>query len=211
MPLIQSGSREAVSENIRREMAANKPQKQAVAIALDVARRAKKRAAGGQLKPASWQTRSEARGMLHSGPIMSAVPGRTDRHNMKVGAGSYIVPADVVSHLGQNNSAAGMAVLNHMFSQSPYGGKPMAMARGKGAPAPPKPMRTSTGGSRGEGSPEPVEIITAGGEYTIPPEVVTSIGGGDMDHGHKILDEWVLSTRKQHIKTLRKLPKPAKD
>ena len=41
MPLVKTGSRKAVSENIRREMEAGKPQKQAVAIALDVQRRAK--------------------------------------------------------------------------------------------------------------------------------------------------------------------------
>lgn len=41
MPLIKSKSKKAVGENIRREMEAGKPQKQAVAIALDVQRRAK--------------------------------------------------------------------------------------------------------------------------------------------------------------------------
>lgn len=41
MPLIKSGSKAAVSENIKREIAAGKPQKQAVAIALDTQRRAK--------------------------------------------------------------------------------------------------------------------------------------------------------------------------
>lgn len=41
MPLVKSGSRKAVSENIRRERAAGKPQKQAVAIALSVQREAK--------------------------------------------------------------------------------------------------------------------------------------------------------------------------
>lgn len=40
MPLIKSKSKAAVSKNIRTEMAAGKPQKQAIAIALDVARRA---------------------------------------------------------------------------------------------------------------------------------------------------------------------------
>lgn len=41
MPLIKSGSKKVVSENIRREMAAGRPQKQAIAIALSVQRRAK--------------------------------------------------------------------------------------------------------------------------------------------------------------------------
>lgn len=41
MPLIKSASKKAVSENVRREMKAGKPQKQAVAIALSVQRRAK--------------------------------------------------------------------------------------------------------------------------------------------------------------------------
>ena len=41
MPLVKSSSRKAVGENIRRERSAGKPQPQAVAIALDVQRRAK--------------------------------------------------------------------------------------------------------------------------------------------------------------------------
>lgn len=40
MPLIRGGSRAAMSENIRREMDAGKPQKQAVAIAYNVGRKA---------------------------------------------------------------------------------------------------------------------------------------------------------------------------
>ena len=40
MPLVKGGSKKAISRNIRTEMAHGKPQKQAVAIALSVARRA---------------------------------------------------------------------------------------------------------------------------------------------------------------------------
>ena len=39
MPLIKSKSKKAISENIKTEMNAGKPQKQAVAIALSTARR----------------------------------------------------------------------------------------------------------------------------------------------------------------------------
>ena len=41
MPLDKSGSKKSVGKNIKMEMSAGKPQKQAVAIALDVQRRAK--------------------------------------------------------------------------------------------------------------------------------------------------------------------------
>jgi hypothetical protein len=41
MPLKKSGSKAAVSQNIKTEMKAGRPQRQAVAIALSVQRRAK--------------------------------------------------------------------------------------------------------------------------------------------------------------------------
>jgi hypothetical protein len=41
MPLKKSAGKAAVSQNIKTEMAAGKPQKQAVAIALSVQRKAK--------------------------------------------------------------------------------------------------------------------------------------------------------------------------
>lgn len=46
MPLIKSKSQKAFQENIKREIAAGKPQKQAVAIAYDVQRQSKKSGGG---------------------------------------------------------------------------------------------------------------------------------------------------------------------
>jgi hypothetical protein len=42
MPLTKGFSKKSISKNIRREMNRGRPQKQAVAIALNVARKAKK-------------------------------------------------------------------------------------------------------------------------------------------------------------------------
>jgi hypothetical protein len=54
MPLKQGKSRETISENIKTEIAAGKPQKQAVAIALNTARRS---SGGGisKLKPGGYK------------------------------------------------------------------------------------------------------------------------------------------------------------
>ena len=43
MPLVKGKSKAAVSKNIKTEMASGKPQKQAVAIALSVAGKSKKK------------------------------------------------------------------------------------------------------------------------------------------------------------------------
>lgn len=44
MPMMKGYGKKAVSSNIKREMKAGKPQKQAVAIAMSVAKKAKKKA-----------------------------------------------------------------------------------------------------------------------------------------------------------------------
>jgi hypothetical protein len=215
MPLQHSASPQAFKANVSTLMKERgksphvKDKSQALAIAYDVKRRGK-RAAGGMMQP-SWFEKQEVHN-LHTGPILSAVPGRTDRHNMSVPSGSYVLPADSISHLGQSNTLAGMKIANNMFGAAgPYGVAPMKMGHGMGLPKPPKPMALSdSGGSRGEGSGAPVPVVTAGGEFIIKPEVVARIGGGDLKHGHKILDEWVLALRKDHLKKLRKLPPPAK-
>jgi hypothetical protein len=167
MPLDKSGSKASVGTNIKREMSEGKPQKQAVAIALDVARRAK-RADGGK---------------VHVGPIISHVAGRTDHHDMNVPNGSFVIPADVVSGLGEGNSLAGMKVIERMF-----------------------PQPRADGGSAAE----PVPIAAAGGEVVLSPEQLTA-KFGDLDHAHKTMDHWVVHERKKIVKTMSKLPPPAQD
>lgn len=142
-------------------------------------------------------------GGVHIGALIGSHPGRTDTRKIKVPAGAYVINADTVSHVGQNNSLAGLSVLEKMFGKSgPYGSRLPKMARGKGPPKPPK-MRAAGGAAT-------VDIIAADGEYVIEPEIVEIIGGGDLAKGHKLLDEWMQKMRKDHIATLKKLPGPAK-
>lgn len=211
MPLVKSSSDAAFKSNLKAELAAGKPRNQSLAIAYDVKRR--NRAAGGSLKPASWQVRNEARGMMHSGPIMSAVAGRTDHHPMSVKAGSYVFPADHVSSMGQGNTINGVAQLNHMFKMGPFGSSPGVIKGGAGAPR--APHIKAAGGVAGKHHGEPVPINAAGGEFVVPPEKITewmerSGFTPDIDAGHKALDKWVVEHRKKHRKTLAKLPGPAK-
>ena len=224
MPLIHSKSDAAFKTNLKNLMGERgvsphvKDAKQALAIAYATKRRG--RAMGGNAFPSfkppnmnpSFAVRGEAHNMARVGPIMSSVPGRTDHHAISVPSGSYIFPADHVSSLGQGNTAAGMKVLSNMFPGSgsgPYGAGSMGIAHGGGLPKPPRPMSDS-GGARGEGSSGSVPIMAAGGEFIASPQDVARIGGGDIKHGHEVLDKWVVENRKNHVKTLKKLPGPAK-
>ncbi len=114
-----------------------------------------------------WFAKAEAKNLTHTGPVMSAVPGRTDRHNVSVPSSSYVFPADFVSHLGQNNSQAGMKVLSNMGFGP--GGVPAApkLGHGMGLPKPPRPMGIpgDKGGARGHGVGAPTPVVIAGGEF----------------------------------------------
>lgn len=123
------------------------------------------------------------------GLIKDTTPGRTDRLPVKLPANSYVIPADVVSGLGQGNTDGGGVILDQMFS--PHKG----MASGGTV--------TSTG--------EPVDVVVAGGEYVVSPLAVTSIGHGDPERGHRVLDRFVRDRRRSTIKVMSKLPGPRKD
>ena len=123
---------------------------------------------------------------LHVGPIKAPVAGRTDHLPMHVPSGSYVIPADIVSAIGEGNTEHGFEIIDYMVKQR------------------------AAGGEVGENAP-PVAIVAAGGEYVIPPSAVIGFGGGDLDAGHKALDEWVVSERANTINTLKKLSPPKQD
>lgn len=120
---------------------------------------------------------------LHTGPIHSPVAGRTDHLPMHVPSGSYVIPADIIGAMGEGNTMAGFKHMRKMFE----GAREQAPHRGA------------------------VPIIAAGGEYVLSPDEVMHAGGGDLDAGHSVLDDFVKRYRAQTIKTLSNLPGPKRD
>lgn len=68
----------------------------------------------------------------HTGPITSTVAGRSDQHAIDVPPESFVVPADVVSALGEGNTNNGMEILTRMFGKEAAGqGVPIMAAGGE--------------------------------------------------------------------------------
>lgn len=144
----------------------------------------------------------------HTGPIHSTVAGRTDHLPMHVASGSYVLPADIVSGMGEGNTMAGFAHMRRIFGGTPYGGG--AAPYGKEGGPYDSPAGRAAGGEAKAESPD-VPIVAAGGEYVLHPDQVRAAGGGDLDMGHKVLDEFVKRMRKELIHTLKHLAPPRKD
>jgi len=204
MPLTLGKSQKTISHNISEMIHAGHPQAQAVAAALNTARHTK--AEGGPFSVPQVEYAKPVH-MIHTGPIHSPVAGRTDHLPMNVKSGSYVIPADIISSMGEGNTMAGFKIARRMFSSKPYfqeSAQPYSEA--------PQPYAQGKPyGARADGGASPVEIVAAGGEYVIEPDDVTRLGGGDIDHGHDILDHFVTGYRKKTIDTLKKLPGPKRD
>lgn len=153
-----------------------------------------RRATGGGVNKAMEVARRVRRakgGSVHIGPIMGDTDGRADEVPMEVPDGAYVLTADHVSSMGEGNTLAGFKKLNGMFPES-----------AKARTAKKEPIRRASGGK--------VPIYAADGEYVICPEDIIK-RWGDLDHGHRILDEWQTAERKEHVETLKGLAPPAQD
>lgn len=144
--------------------------------------------------------------------ISSSVPGRTDRIPMRARTGSYIIPADVVSGLGQGNTSAGAKMWGQTVAHAigPYGMQNAMKRRTLKAPSIRMPTPRVKYQQGGEVDDEYTPIITAGGEIAIDPEIVEELGGGDAEAGKRMLAESVTKVRKQVISHLKSLPRPVK-
>lgn len=185
MPLQHGSSSDVKSANIKELMVTGKyPLKQSVAIALSNSKMHPK-SQGGVAGSDTVPLAHYASG----GFINSDIPGRTDRIPTSVQSDSYIIPADVISGLGQGNSLSGARIMEEIISG---GHRP----------------KFSNGGSSSAGSKVPV--IIAGGEFKVSPTQVLRLGNGSMKRGHEILDGLIKNVRAHTIKQLKSLPPPRK-
>lgn len=144
-----------------------------------------KASGGGVFARALAKARSYARGgRVTVGPVMGNTPGRADKLPVKVPAGSFVVPADVVSHLGDGNTGAGMAWLTGKFGAKEH---------------------EAIGGAI-----EPADILISDGEFVVPKSSVIAYGNGNLEAGHRKLERDVLNWRAQHIAKLNSLPGPSR-
>lgn len=199
MPLAPGKSKEVISRNISEMIDSGHPKAQAIAAALNTARHSRPhRAFGGPLKPPKSPK-------LHTGPIHSPVAGRTDHLPVHVPSGSYVIPADIVSAMGEGNTMAGFKHIRRMFGGAPYGAGASPYGQ-SGAPyGSALPHKAAGGEETG------VPCVVAGGEYVLAPHEVAWAGDGDMETGHRVLDDFVKGYRAKTIKTLSNLPGPRKD
>lgn len=157
----------------------------------------------------SW-TRTEAAGIDHgaSGFLHGSTGGRTDAINTQAPGGSYVIPADVVSGLGEGNSLAGARFMQDAISTGPWG-TPLGHINSSAPHVNHMAMHSAAKGG-GLAGPKQMPVMLSHGEYVIPPEIVDRIGSGDRKRGIKVLDHFVEDSRAKLIKKLKSLPGPVK-
>lgn len=177
------------------------------------------RAAGGPSPSMEmpWFERTEARDAT-SGYLHGSTLGRADALRTTAPSGSYVLPADVVSGLGEGNSMAGARIVQQALGSGPWGTPLSHVTHGAGPPrapsintrAPRLQSDAKGGGVQGGEQPGHIPVMLSHGEFVVTPEQVRAIGGGNQKDGWKILDEFVKESRRRTIEKMKKLPGPAK-
>ena len=121
--------------------------------------------------------------MRGSGLVRGAMPGRSDAIEADLPKGGYVIPADVVSGMGEGNTAAGAAGLRGMISRAAPG-----FANGGSVPT--------------------ARVRVSSGEFYVHPHHVAALGGGDLNRGSAMLDSIVKTQRGNTAKSAKNLPPP---
>lgn len=147
-----------------------------------------------------------------TGFLSGLTGGRADAVRTSAPGGSYVLPADVVSGLGEGNSIAGARVIDEMLHTQPWGIQGTPVRGNRGLPHPQARIPEAKGGGvqGADSAPRPVPVDLSHGEYVIHPRDVMRIGKGSMKRGHRVLDAWVLHERKKHVAKLKSLPGPVR-
>lgn len=103
--------------------------------------------------------------------------------------GAFIVPADVISHLGNGSSEAGMRIVQERLKGRPIKGPGDGMSDS---------IPTNIAGK------QPARV--ANEEAEIPPEVVAALGGGSLEMGAKKLYEMMDKIRKDRTGKKKQAP-----
>lgn len=146
-------------------------------------------AVGGLARPQMRARRHAPAGLIHS-----STPGRADLVPARLRRGSYIIPADVVSGIGEGNTLAGARLLHTTLPKAAE----MA-SRGEVALA---------AGGMADDDADDIEVRLSGGEYQVAPDQVLEIGGGDVSEGAKALDALVQAVRSHTKQTIDRMPPP---
>lgn len=130
--------------------------------------------------------------------INSSVAGRTDRIPMRARTGSFVIPADVVSGLGEGNTMAGAKMWGQLLTHSVTGGATGGMRRASPPPIRGGIARTNITGPGSRVPPPPRPIIAPPQKVPFQNLPVSSRGaprgfqdGGFMGHngGPEMMEE----------------------
>jgi hypothetical protein len=199
MPLAPG--KKNIGLNIAELVNSGRAQKEAVAIALATAERQRR------AKPRQPARQARADGGGITGSMLGKGLGRADNRHMSALPGAHVIPADVVSALGEGNSEAGHNILAGAFPTSIKAGK--LLKSGKKA-RPFKPVRIKSaplfGRKRADGGSVPIAV--SDGEFIVHPDDVLEVGNGDRDAGHAKLNNFIEEARRLNLERLAGLNNP---
>lgn len=108
--------------------------------------------------------------------------GRADTRAVALPKNGYVIPADIVSAIGDGNTDAGFRRLKARFgAERPIG-------------------RYAKGGT--------VQANVSDGEFIVTPDQVAKLGRGSLKNGHSILNMLVKQIREANIRKLQSIPDP---